>query len=276
MMIAVRGGDIPSILVERIGFAHPAPACFTAMEARDWADGVFRYLVERRILYEASRTKSMVCPGCERDCHKPVVVRVLEGEARSKAFIQCDEEPALGRIPIAFEMLTRWHASRSSLGSFVSEALGFGQLSWSLADPSVTLGNIKGRYNRRTVALCQSEGRMTIQVGRQQESVVRLLRWKGAGMVIDKILLRRLANRKEPTGGGQRLPSPAGPSQEWLLRKAQRNREILRQADKLKDEGLNWTQIAARIAQMPFIRDTADSFIDPSTIRRILSKYRAH
>jgi hypothetical protein len=167
-------------------------------------------------------------------------------------------------------MLRRWQASRSSLGSFISEALGFGRQSWSLTDPSITLGPIKGRYGRRSVALLQLRDQIVVQVDRQQEPLTRLLHWQGAEISVCDSLLRRLANRK-----GSKPSAPAEPRQQWLLRKSERDQEILRRASKLRDQGLNWTQIAERIALMPFIKSSDASPIDPSTVRRILSKLRA-
>jgi hypothetical protein len=113
-------------------------------------------------------------------------------------------------------------------------------------------------------------------VDRQQEPLIRFLHWQDAEIVVYRSLLRRLANRKGSKPSGHGPSAPVSPRQEWLLRKDQRNREILRSARKLKDEGLNWTQIADRIGQMPFIKNSVGGPIDPSTIRRILSKLRAH
>ena len=102
--------NVIGILLERIGISYPKPAIFSQLEVDDWPDGILAQLIKWRVLLSAPRADAITCPGCEWHCHAEVVVRVKGDERR--AFITCDEEPALGRIPVSLSQLTQYQTSR--------------------------------------------------------------------------------------------------------------------------------------------------------------------
>jgi hypothetical protein len=103
--MAVRSSDIPALLVERIEAAHPEPALFSRTETDGWPQGALDHLVDRGFLRLAHRAESVVCPGCEWQCHKAVVVRKAKGSPEPLALIDCDEAPDHGHVFIPLRSL---------------------------------------------------------------------------------------------------------------------------------------------------------------------------
>ena len=58
----VRARDIPTILVERIEAAHPAPASFGADETDDWPAKVLPTLLRQGVVAEDDRVDSVIIP----------------------------------------------------------------------------------------------------------------------------------------------------------------------------------------------------------------------
>ena len=123
--MAIKAADIPNILVERIEAAHPAPGHFSAGETEDWPTGVLEHLLNAGVLQVANRAEVVVCPGCEYQCQKAVVVRISARRER-RAFINCDEEPAHGRVPINLRSLEQYSITLGLMASMLSALLGFG------------------------------------------------------------------------------------------------------------------------------------------------------
>ena len=273
--MAVKHTDLPGILLDRVQAAHPAPALFSAVEAEDWPEGALHHLIDSGILKATSRASALACDGCEMGCHKPVVVRRIAATASSVAFINCDEAPGYGRIPVSMDQLKRFSASRSSIAGFVSAALGFAPANWPFSSDLISIGAVKGRYGPRRVQLTAVDRQLILMVGRQQAPLHRVLLWTVGGISVDMNLLGRLSNRKEPlaASAGEHLsPSNAGNERSRSIR--DRNARILREANKLRDgQGLSWSMIAEQITQMPFMKSPADKSkqIDAGTVRRILS-----
>ncbi len=143
---AVKAADLPSILLERIEAAFPEPAIFGLLETESWPDGALRSLIDCRLLQETSRATSILCDGCEWSCCKPVIVRTGLTNRSARAFVECDEEPDLGRIFIPLERLKRYRLTLAMLASFIRQALAISSTSFIERSKSISLGRIKGRY----------------------------------------------------------------------------------------------------------------------------------
>jgi hypothetical protein len=112
-----------------------------------------------------------------------------------------------------------------------------------------------------------------LQVGQQQESVVRVLRWVGAGLSIDMAHFQRLANRKEPVQRSRMAYPPNRVRQQQRSRQTQaRNKAIFREAKKRRaDTGESWTGIATAIAATDLARAGQRGRVNSATVRRIIT-----
>ena len=193
------------------------------------------------------------------------------------AFINCDEAPGYGRVPIAMDQLNRFSASRSSIAGFVSAALGFAPTNWPFSSDSIRFATIKGRYGARELRLGSVEGQLLLLIGGHHGPLDRLLSWTNGVLHINMNLLRRMANRKirkppvaQATDGGSRLSTGQTRKQSEL----DRNNRILREGKMLRETNLSWPNVANRISRMTFITRPANGqkVILASTIRRILTE----
>jgi hypothetical protein len=272
----VRVADISTILVERIEACHPAPALFSAAETNEWPTGVLEHLLTCGVLLRAARAQTMLCPGCEWQCHKPVVVRTVRTAPRTQAFIACDEEPDHGRISVPLPSLNQYSATLASLSGFFAGLMGRarGPPQSSPSGASFLLGSTKGRHGLRQVSVGLDAGRLLLRVGQQQESVVRILRWNAARLSIDAAHIRRLANRK---GAAQRSRTDYTPDRtrqkERSCQTWTRNKRILLEAKKRRAAGGgSWTAIANAIAATKLARTGNRRQTSAATVRRIITE----
>lgn len=249
--MTIATSDIPNILIERIEGAYPGPALFSARETGDWPAEVLDILLYCDVLRSAVRADSSWCPGCEWQCHKPVVSRTNTVHLETRAFIICDEEPGLGRISIPAPSLVQYEATLSAVCGFIAGRMALGTRTPSAAGASFLLGTIKGRHGLSSVAVGPDSGRLMLRVGRQQEPLAEALLWDRSGLSIDRALVRRLANRKGPAPPLRVSRPPDRTTQQKGVRNTRaRHKAIYEEASRRRAarEG-NWTAIAATVAE---------------------------
>jgi len=267
--MAVTRADLPTIILERIEGSYPGPALFSASEIDDWPQGSLDHLRIHRILHAVQRAEAAVCPGCSRQCHKPVVVRNGGAGVGRRAFIVCDEEPDFGRQPIDLSSLDQYRATVGGLCVLLADQMGLGRVRSSPSGVSFLLGTIRGRYGLREARVGFTAGRLTLEVGKHSAEVAHVLRWSANGLALDMAHVRRLANRKE-----RRQPQRANrsPQQERSQQTQARNEAIFREARKIRDaSGRSWTTIAEEIAATGLPNGGRLRVVAP-TVRRILTE----
>lgn len=266
--------EIPRLIFERVATAHPAPAVFEADEVTGWPVGALDGLKESALLQETSRTTTLYCDGCEWGCEKQVVVRTPPKGGTIRAFINCNEEPDLGRIPIGLERLVRYRSTATMLVEFVARAAGTkaSRVPKKVSVVSITI--IKGRFGPQKLSIGISPGQLKLKVGTHEVPLADFVKWSEGAVAIDWPLARRLADRKDKVGraGGRYQPNKSA-QQSRTRNTAQRDREILREARRRHHEtGANWTSISEQIAKMPLAKSQAGGRLTASRVRRIISR----
>lgn len=244
--MAIQANDVPRSVVERIAVAHPRPAYFGFSETCDWPDGVLDTLLRAGLLAEAEQARSIVCPGCERQCGKvPVVRRDFSGQRR--VYISCDEEPGLGRIGVPVTFLDRYQSSLKALSNCIGQLLGLGAARVLRSGNLYELGEVKGRLGVRVVSVAISEAQVLVTVGEQREELLQILSYSNSGLAVNRGAINRLASRKVAAGRGTRTPDRS--QQKARRRKTEsRDVEIFRKAKMLRNQGLTWSGAARDIA----------------------------
>jgi hypothetical protein len=254
--------------------AYPRSALFSAAETDDWPDGTLDHLLECGILQRADRAEAVVCPGCIWQCHKPIVVRTVAAGQRRQAFIVCDEEPDLGRQDVSLRSLSQYRATIDNLSVFFADQMELGPTRASPNGNSFLLGTIKGRHGPRQSSISLIGGQLQLRVGRQLESVARILHWDGACFSIDMAHIRRLANRKEGAQASRASHLSDRTRQQGRSRETRaRHLAIFRRAKELRAaEGGSWTAIANAIAAGDHVKDEQGRRLKADTMRRIISE----
>lgn len=129
---------------------------------QDWPDGLLGALVDAGLLQPASPANSIECRGCACGCIKPV--ERMTGPP-TRAFILCDEEPALGRIPVELKRLQQWQASSDRFAQWLADQVdGIPKVEVIQALPSLplnTMVELKGAtltLNQPTLRRLMSKG----------------------------------------------------------------------------------------------------------------------
>lgn len=268
--------DPVRFVLDRVAMEHPSPAHYFGFELEEWNVGAEAELTARGLLQETTRTTSARCAGCERGCHKPVIVRTKHDETTPTAHIECDEEPKHGRIPVRLDRLRRWRASLQTAAYFSATCLRLPAPDRRGPLDRIPLGSMRGRKGMREVAIILRDQRILLSVGQQEHVLHELVWWRETGLHVDHDQIKRLANRKRGPASASTSEETKAVSakQEYARLRADRDREIVAQGKRLRKEGKSWTTIADEIAGMPFIARAAPQIrlITVETIRRILSR----
>ena len=271
--------NLALILSDRIADAYPVAAILSADAFDETPSGVLHALIAARIIQQAARASTIHCQGCERYCHKPVTVRRQPGSLDYCAYVTCDEEPRHGRIPVANPRLVNYRSSLGLVEKFLERRLASTVPLQRQVNDQVAASTIKGRYGTRTVCLAVEGQQTVVRVGAETAPLAQVLLIGESDVELDIKLLRRLANRKRKrTSTDEDTRRTAGGTRSGSCSQGDRDRQILRDALRLRrDEGLNWSKAAERIAAMDFVRDGSRNQrpIKASTIRRILARMRS-
>jgi len=265
--------EIPRLVFERVAAAHPTPAVFEADEVTGWPVGVLELLKKSALLQEIDRATTLYCDGCEWRCEKPVVVRTPPKGGAIRAFINCNEEPDLGRIPIGLERLVRYRSTATMLVEFVARAAGTKASRVSKKASVVLLTKIKGRFGPRPVLIGIVPGKLQLKVGSHEVALADFVKWSEGAVTIDWAVARRLANRKDQVGrAGGRYQSNRSVQESTKRKTARRDREIVREARRRRRETSDgWTLISEQIAKMPLANRKGGARLTASRVRRIIS-----
>jgi hypothetical protein len=266
--MAIRAADIPRVVVERIAATHPHPAHFGFAEVCDWPDGALHALMRAGVLIEAGQAESIVCPGCEWQCHKTPTIR-RDAAGRRQAYVSCDEEPSLGRIRLPLRSLIQHKATFRMLSECLAVLLGSETARSTASSSAYELGRIKGRYGNRTIGLVVSDAQIEITVGDQRESVLDFLAMASTGLIVDRDFIKRLADRKARTERIERVPDRS--RQQARKRKRQiRDAAIYKEAKRLKPAKNDWSAVARSIEGM-----TLAEGLSAGRIRKIIGERRS-
>lgn len=86
-------------------------------EVQRWPDSLLNTLLKEKLIKKAQPAQSLVCPGCEEACCRPV--QTFPGTER--AFIICDLRSDISRVPVKLEQMQQWQISLGSIYKLLSD-----------------------------------------------------------------------------------------------------------------------------------------------------------
>ena len=146
------------------------------------------------------------------------------------------------------------------------------------AGPSspLQLGVKRGRLGPRHLAILLKAQCVLLVVGQQELELARLISWTNDGLRVDLDQLVRLTNRKQrsPATHAGAVVSPRPDRHALIL---ERDREIERLGQLLRQQHKSWPTIAEEISRMPFLATPKNGLkpIKADTVRRILTRRTA-
>ncbi len=133
-------------LVNRLEASRGAAVHISGGELSGWPAESVAALKSARLLLRARPASRLVCPGCERQCDKPVELYPAEGAKPARAYIIFDEPEDIGRIQLNLAELEQWRVSGDASPASVAQALSLTLL------PAVS-GAQLSRQTRRDAAI---------------------------------------------------------------------------------------------------------------------------
>lgn len=136
--------DVLQEILQRLG---PEGDTVLAWEqVRRWPKGAIEALLEAGWVAPIAAATMVECSGCEENCFKPVRVLPARSGQPARAYVGCDEPPAMGRVKIHLSRLRQWQVTDAQLARWLTGALGLkGKPERDQASGVFTLGNLQGK-----------------------------------------------------------------------------------------------------------------------------------
>lgn len=129
-------------LVNRLKASQGTAVHIGGGELSEWPAHSVEALKTARLLVKARPASRLQCPGCERQCDKPVELHPVEGARPARAYINCDEPEDMGRIHLDLTDLEQWRLSRDASPGSLAQALG---VAWPPAEAGAQPSRQSGR-----------------------------------------------------------------------------------------------------------------------------------
>lgn len=235
-------------LLDRLALGPGAAVALDAAEVAAWPPALAAAMVGQGWMARAAPAASVICPGCEEACVRPVHRRPRDDGAGALAFVACELRADMGRVPIAPALLERWQVTRQTVGDALARVLGR-----PAAQPLgevVRLGWVDSDAGRAPVLLAEGGGGWRLVVAGQRLELPQVLTWDGSTIGLNMAALRRHALSGHGAEVGERPADRAG--------RLQRRKTELVQAGERRflkviaaEEGLSETRVKQLLAWEP-------------------------
>jgi hypothetical protein len=223
---------------------------FVADEVERWPASTVELLEAAGALRPAGLDTAVVCRGCERRCHREVVM-LDTPRPEGVAFTTCDLRVGFGPFYHSAQRLRRWISSRQLMAKLVAKKL---QLPIRGHDPlwrRVELGTTAFGSHRRLLAI-EFSGAAEVRVGASTMPLIHLLGFDATGLIFDKETLTAFAETSEDLQLGRKRSQPSiAARQAKRVLTTLRNDKLQRHLECLAREhpGLTKIQLARRIVK---------------------------
>lgn len=244
-------------LLARLGAAGGGAIELRGDELARWPAEAVQALQARRVLVPSSPATSAVCDGCERGCSMPVQVLTQQGQP-PRAFIVCDKDDDIGRVPLALHRLERWRASDASLADALAAMLGSTQATRLAGETkALRLGVVAGRTTRVAVLLRWIDGGAVLEVAGHVLPLDLALTIKDAALTLDGKTLVRCVDAPA-AGAGVPAESPDERRQRLKARVAAEKRKGTKAFNEVvaAEEGLSVSRLKQLVAEPKPAADT--------------------
>jgi len=185
-------------LLDRLAAQQGAAVQVGSNELNTWPAEAVAALKSARLLVKARRASSIVCPGCERECAKPVEVFPSEDGRPSQLFIVCNEPEDLGHIPVELSMLEQWQFSGELVAGLLSGLLDLRRPSGGTTAGRWEIGMFKGSKHASHLVLL-ADGDLKLSLAGHSIALADVLEVKGDRFAVDRRTLVRLVD--QPVAG---------------------------------------------------------------------------
>ena len=184
--------DVLQEILQRLG---PEGDTVLAWEqVRRWPKGAIEALQEAGWVAPTAAATMVECSGCEENCFKPVHVLPARNGQPARAYVACDEPPAMGRVKIHLSRLRQWQVTDAQLARWLTGALGLkGKPERDRASGVFTLGNLQGK--KRLGALkFDTTGPASLKVAGHSIPLSEVVNFEGNHPIIDRAAIQGMVD----------------------------------------------------------------------------------
>lgn len=143
--------DVLQELIQRLG--PEDDTVLTWEQVREWPKGAIANFQKAGWIEPTVAATTVECSGCAENCFKPVHVLPARNGQLARAYVACDEPPAMGRVKIPISRLRQWQITEAQVAQWLSGALGFkGKPARDQKSGVFTLGNLQGKKRLGSLA----------------------------------------------------------------------------------------------------------------------------
>ena len=115
-------------------------------QVRRWPKGAIEALQKAGWVAPIAAATMVECSGCEENCFKPVHVLPARNGQPARAYVACDEPPAMGRVKILLSRLQQWQVTDAQLARWLAGELGLkSKPERDQASGFFNVGNLQGK-----------------------------------------------------------------------------------------------------------------------------------
>ncbi len=142
--------DVLRELIQRLG--PEGDTVLTWEQVRQWPKGAIANFETAGWIKPTVPATTVECSGCAENCFKPVHVLPVRNGQPARAYVACDEPPALGRVKIPLSRLRQWQVTDAQVAQWLAGALGCkGKPQRDQGSGVFTLGKLQGKKRLGTV-----------------------------------------------------------------------------------------------------------------------------
>ena len=178
-------------LLTRVGARSGAAVFVSAEELRQWPSKGVTAMKSQNLLVKARPAKSVVCPGCERECVMQVQT-VTRATGAAAVFVVCDKRDDINRVPITTDCLTQWRCNPEAVCGFVAKSLGIRQSEQRSGIAGLwNIGTARG--DKRSQMLClRADGDLALVAGNNRVPLADLVGSRDGEYTVDAAMIRQL------------------------------------------------------------------------------------
>lgn len=131
-------------LIQRLG--PEGDTLLTWEQVRQWPKGAITTFQKAGWIEPTGAATTVECSGCAENCFKPVHVLPPRNGQPARAYVACDEPPAMGRVKIHMSRLKQWQVTDAQVALWLASALGLkGKPERDQKNAVFALGNLQGK-----------------------------------------------------------------------------------------------------------------------------------
>lgn len=136
--------DVLRELIQRLG--PEGDTVLTWEQVRQWPKGAIECFQQVGWIAPTAAAATVECSGCAENCFKPVHVLPARNGQPARAYVACDEPPAMGRVKIHMSRLRQWQVTDAQVARWLAGALGLKRKpERNQASGVFTLGKLQGK-----------------------------------------------------------------------------------------------------------------------------------